>query len=148
MKRTIFLTTSMIFIIVATSYSQTLVNALIIKPINIEINGNKLENEFISDRMIIPFNKTKIVLYQDNDLIYWGEFKYRQCGKKAKLKSKTYLELSDGKVINGNSNTVKLKMEDNKPGWFYEKQKDEFGSDNKDDMTFKADLEYTMRYKN
>ncbi len=69
----------MIFIVVSTSYSQTLINALSIKPSNIELNGNKLENEFISDRMIIPFNKAKIVLYQDNDITYWGEFKYSQC---------------------------------------------------------------------
>ena len=50
--------------------------------------------------------------------------------------------------LNGNSNIVKYKMEDNKPGRFYEKQKDEFGSDNKDNLTFKANLEYTIRYKN
>lgn len=148
MRKITFLTIAILLIIVASSYGQTLVNALIIKPTNLELNGVKLENKNIADRMIIASNKTKIILYEDSNITYWGEFRYHQCGKKAKLKSKTYVELSDGKVINGTSKTTKYKMEEGKPGWFYEKQEDEFETDHKNNLAFKANLEYTMRYKN
>lgn len=148
MIKSLFITTLLLLALSFTSGAQTLVNALILNPDNMELNGAAVEKTGDPDRMLVPFNKTKVVLYQNEDLTYWGEFKFQQCGKKVKLVSQTYVELKDGTVIDGNSSTTKYKMEEGKPGWIIGKYEDEFEIDSEKNLAFKADLGYTLRYKN
>lgn len=113
-----------------------------------ELNGTAVEKNNYHDRMLLPYNTTKIVLYQNENLTYWGEFKIQDCGKKITLKSQTYIELVDGEVIDGNSSTAKYKKEDGKSGWIFGKYEDDFEIDSEKNLAFKADLGYMLRYTN
>jgi hypothetical protein len=146
MRKVSFLVFAALLFALSNIQSQTLINTLDINSLNIQIDGNTLSNDGADGRMLIPHNKTKIKLYQDQNLAYWAEFKYKECGKMAKLKSKTYVELKDGKVLNGSKNHLKRSLEENQPGWFVAFTNDTISISN--NSTFIAGFDYEMRISN
>ena len=144
MKKLLFLTITFIGIACIGLQGQTLVNVVTIEPINLEIDDKVVVDVNSSGKMLLPNNKSKIVLYQNNDLTYWAEFKIKQCGKKASLSSKTYVELNDGTIIDGSSKKEKRKVEKGEQNWIVGFYNDTFEKD----IALKADFEYNVQFKN
>ncbi len=144
MKKLLFLTIILIGAASIGLQSQTLVNVITIEPLNLEIDGKVADDIYSSGKMLIPNNKSKIMLYQNNDLTYWAEFKIKQCGKKASLSSKTYVELKDGSIIDGSSKKEKRKVEKGEQNWMVGFYDDTFEKD----IALKADFEYNVQFKN
>ena len=144
MKKLLFLTIILIGAASIGLQSQTLVNVITIEPLNLEIDGKVADYINSGGIMIIPSNESKVMLYQNNDLTYWAEFKFKQCGKKASLSSKTYVELKDGSIIDGSSKKEKRKVEKGEQNWIVGFYNDTFEKD----IAFKADFEYNMQFKN
>ena len=126
--------------------SQTLLNALEIDLTSVSIDGNTVASDATEGRMMIPFNKTRIKLFQNDDFSYWAEFKYKECGKKAKLSSETFVELNDGKVIKGSKSNLQHPIGENEPAWFVAVTNDTININDK--STFIAGFDYEMRISN
>ncbi len=148
MKKFPFLIIAILFLAATNTQSQALLNAVEIRSLNIEIEGVPATNEINDGRMLIPYNSTKMMLYQDEDLTYWVAFKYRTGGKKAKLASETFVEMKDGEVINGSRNKMKLSIEADKPSWFVAYTRDTIELKGNNDRTFIARFDYDMRANN
>ncbi len=135
-------------LIVFELHSQTLTNGLEMNSLYVEMDGKKTIEAHAATRMILPYNSTSIVLYQDDQYTYWAEFTFRQCGKKAKFKGKTYLELSSGEIIDGKSTSIKRKIEKGHTDWMVGVFDDSFDVNNKDDHALNAGFKYAMRFTN
>ena len=94
--------------------------------------------------MLIPYNPTKMMLYQDDELSYWVEFKYRKCGKKAKMERKTFVDTKDGEVIKGSKTKIKLSIEKDKPSWFVASTRDTIEIKSNNERTFITGFDYNM----
>ena len=136
------------FLIVMELQSQELVNGMQMTSIYVELDNNKTIEAHSTARMILPYTATSVVLYQDDQYTYWAEFDFRQCGKKAKLKSKTYLELNNGEIIDGNSSTIKRKINKGQTDWIVGINEDSFKIQGKDDSALNAGFNYAMRFTN
>jgi len=148
MKIFLFLIITIMCFLSTSVKSQTLLNALEIRSLDVELNDSTLVTYYPDGRMLIPYNTTKIKLFQNNEFAYWAEFRYRKCGKKAKLESKTFVETKDGEVFNGSRNKMKLSIEEGQPAWFiaYTRDTIEIKSDNK--LTLIAGFDFDMRSSN
>jgi hypothetical protein len=114
----------------------------------IETDGKKNMEAHTNAEFVLHNNSTSVVLYQDDQYTYWAEFKFSQCGKKAKLKSKTFLELRNGEIIDGNSASDKRKIEKGEKDWIVGVFDDTFKLSNQDDQALKAGFTYAMRFSN
>ena len=148
MKKFPFLIIAIVFFTTTNIQSQTLLNAVEIRYLNIEFEGVSATDEMNDGRMLIPYNSTKMMLYQDEELTYWVEFKYRKCGKKAKLERKTFVETKDGELINGSKTKIKLSIEEDKSAWFVASTRDTIEIKSNNDHTFIAGFDYDMRVSN
>ena len=148
MRKFPFLIIAILFLAAINTQSQALLNAVEIRSLNIEIEGIPATNEINDGRMLIPYNSTKMMLYQDEELTYWVEFKYRKCRKKAKLASKTFIELKDGDVIKGSQNKMKLSIDESQPSWFVAYTRDTIEINSNNNRTFIAGFDYDMRANN
>lgn len=128
--------------------SQALLNALEIRSLDIELNDSSLVNYYTDGRMIIPYNTAKIKLYQNNEFAYWAEFRYRKCGKKAKLESKTFVEMNNGEVFNGSRKKMKRTIEEGQPAWFIAYTRDTIEIKNSNKLTLIAGFNFDMRSSN
>lgn len=146
MKKLVYLTLILLLFVTVDTQGQTMINGLVMNSIDLEINGQAVDKDGDHNRLVIPYTLVKIMVYQDNDLTYWVEFDYRQCGKKAKLTGKTYVELSDGKIDKGLTRKTKYKIEENQPGWFVGFFDETFEINDGKDIAFKASFGYDLRY--
>jgi hypothetical protein len=144
---TIFLVTVSCLIVIEL-HSQTLVNDLDMSNLYVQLDDkNTLEVRPVSE-FVLPYNATSMVLYQDDQYSYWVDFKFKQCGKKAKLKGHTYLELSNGEVISGQAISQKKKIDKGENDWLTGVVDDEFKIDKTDDHALNAGFTYTLRFSN
>ena len=148
MKKFPFLIIATLLFAATNIQSQTLLNAVEIRSLNIEIEEVSVKNEVNDGRMLIAYNPTKMMLYQDEELSYWVEFKYKECGKKAKLASKTFVETKDGDVIKGSHHKMKLSIDESQPSWFVAHTRDTIEIKSNNDRTFIARFDYDMRVNN
>ena len=148
MKKLTFLIIAVLFFLATNFYGQELINALEITSLNININGDDVMNKSTDGRMLIPYNPTEIKLFQNDNFAYWVAFKYKQCGKKVKLTSNTFVETKDGDVINGSSAKMKHSIEDDQPTWFIAYTRDTIEIKNDSKLTFIAGFDYDMRSSN
>lgn len=144
MKKLLFLTITLLGIASIGLQGQTLVNVVSIEPLNVEIDGKVIDDVNTSGKMLLPYNKSKVILYQNNDMTYWAEFKIMQCGRKARLSSKTYVELKDGSIIDGSSKKDKRKVEKGEQNWIVGFYNDTFEKD----IALKADFGYNVQFNN
>ena len=144
MKKLFLLTITLIGITAFGLQSQTLVNAVTINPLKVEIDGKVMDDVNSSGKMLLPNNKSKFVIYQNSTITYWAEFNIKQCGKKASLSSKTYVELKDGSIIDGSSTKEKRKVEKGSQEWIVGNYNDTFEKD----IALKVDFEYNVQVKN
>jgi hypothetical protein len=124
--------------------SETLINALSIKPVKIEVDGKTRNDIYRNGRMIIAYDRIPVVIYEDENFTYWAKYKLKQCGKKATLIQKTYVELKDGTIIRGGKNKEKKKAEKGKQEWFTVVYSESFDKD----IALNAQYEYIMQFKN
>ena len=143
MKTFLFLTLGL-FLFAVNTKAQVLELAVNIDQQNLTLNGESVDNDVINDKMLVPFTHNKVVLYQDNNLTYYADFKAKQCGKKTQIISKTYVEKSDGSKIKGTKQKLKKKTEKGTYNWLISHYEDDFG----DDVPLKSDFEYRVRFTN
>lgn len=127
---------------------QTLVNGLAMNSLYVEMNGSKIIESRSEGRLLLPNTPTSIALYQDDERTYWVSFSLKQCGKKARLKSRTFLELKDGEIIAGSSEAVSRRADKGEYGWITGSFADEFQVGQHDDEAFQAGFDYAMRFSN
>ena len=142
--KNLFLMLLVMLIAGVASQAQTMELAVKIKNQNLTLDGKSIENKSLEGKMLVPFTKNKVVLYKNSNFTYYAEFKTKQCGKKTRVISKTYVEKSDGSKIKGSNQKLKNKTERDEYNWFVGFYEDDFG----DDLAFTSDFEYQIRFTN
>lgn len=137
---------ALMFLFTASVYSQSVSNVLNLTSFSVEKNGKTMENDLNDGSMLVAFNKTPLKVYEDGEMTYWVEYKYKQCGRKVKLQGTIIVELKNGDKIKGKKITAQEKIGDNDPGYFIGHYNDEITYDGKDRKVV-IDFDYTFRYK-
>jgi hypothetical protein len=146
-KRSILIIAA-ICIIVFELQSQELVNGIDVSNLYIEMENSKIIEAHADAVMVLAYTPVNMKLYQDGNYTYWVEFDFKQCGKKAKLKSRTYLELKNGEIIAGQTTTERRKLDKGEKDWIVGNYQDEFKIDKKDDVALNAGFNYALRFRN
>ena len=145
MKKLFLLLFILTFWIVESAQSQMLVNVVTLQSFTVDRDGKSFGSDEAGGGMLIAYNKSRVKVFENDEMSCQVEMKYKTCGKKVKLTKRTIVELKNGDTFKSGWEKYRAKISEDDPGYFLGKTTDEFDLSNNSKLTVSYD--YSFRYK-